>query len=281
MAVSAGEHAPAAEFGIAPPDDFHYASLYLAPAARGAARVLEAARRAIVEIPPGCSDRGVAHLKLAWWEQELARLAAGEPRHPLTQAMAPLLRRWPDLPRIYARLVANVVTSLSEPRYADDAALHGALRARQDELATLLIGLGAPVDTATRDGLLELAVQLELARALRGLRQHRRGGAPLIAGDALARAGLTLEQVREARLSVTLRDWLAPEMTRVQARLRTQRDALPRATRRGQALFVTLAECALEALALTLADDCRVLEQRVEVLPVRKLWLAWRVRHIG
>ena len=33
-------------------------------------------------------DHGVAHVKLAWWREECARLGAGAPRHPLTRGLA-------------------------------------------------------------------------------------------------------------------------------------------------------------------------------------------------
>jgi len=59
--------------------DFYYASLYLAPAERERVRVLEALRRAIGDVAGQTSDRGVAHVKLAWWQEEVERLAAGVP----------------------------------------------------------------------------------------------------------------------------------------------------------------------------------------------------------
>lgn len=59
---------------------------------------LEAELRAIVIAP---RDHGVAHLKLQWWRDELARLAAGAPRHPLAQALAQIApdrtAAWPPL----------------------------------------------------------------------------------------------------------------------------------------------------------------------------------------
>lgn len=50
---------------------------------------LETELRSIVVSP---RDHGVAHLKLQWWREEVRRLAAGAPRHPITQALAHLTR---------------------------------------------------------------------------------------------------------------------------------------------------------------------------------------------
>ena len=74
---------------------------------------------------------------------------------------------------------------------------------------------------------------------------------------------------------------LQAEIDWLRAQLLARCAALPRKLRRGQRLFVTLAACAIEALALTRADNCQVLERRVELLPLRKLWLAWRVAQWG
>lgn len=281
MDLNADAHAPAADFALAPPDDFYYASLYLAADARHEARALEATRRAIVEIPRDCSDRGVAHLKLAWWQDEVARLAAGAARHPLTQALGARRARWPALVATLEALIAATVANLAEPRPAHRDALLATLRAQHDGLAARYLELGATVSPAAREPLLDLAARVELAHALRGLRQHRRGGMLYLAEDALRAAGLTVEAVREARTSRDLGSLLDAEMARLRAELRAGLAALPRAVRRAQALPVTLARCAEEALGLTLADGCRVLEQRVELLPTRKLWLAWRTRHLG
>ncbi len=281
MDLNADAHAPAADFALAPPDDFYYASLYLAADARRAARALEATRRAIVEIPRECSDRGVAHLKLAWWQDEVTRLAAGAPRHPLTQALASSHARWPDLGVALEALIAATLASLAEPRAPHRAALLATLRAQHDAIAARYLDLGAAPPGDARETLQDLAARVELAHALRGLRQHRRGGMLYLADDALRAAGLNVEAVREARASTELEKLLGAECARLRDELRAGLAAVPRALRRAQALPVTLARCAEEALGLTLADGCRVLEQRVELLPTRKLWLAWRTRHLG
>jgi len=78
-----------------------YAWLFTPRHARDAVALLfqlESELRSIVVAP---RDHGVAHLKLHWWRDEIQRLAAGSPRHPLTQALdraAPqAVAAWPPL----------------------------------------------------------------------------------------------------------------------------------------------------------------------------------------
>lgn len=279
--LSSAAQPPASAGAIAPPDDFYYASLYLAPAARHQLRVLEAVRRAISDIPGNCSDRGVAHLKLTWWQTELQQLASGNARHPLAQPLLPLVQAQPALLELFEALLDATINGLNQAPLADHAALLAWLHGQQGGLLAHYIDCGAVVSAAQRQALVELGAVLELAYAVRGLRQHRRA-TPLLLPEATLRAArLSGDAVRGAYSSASLKVVLQPEIDWLRAQLLTRSAALPRKLRRGQGLLVTLAACAAEALALTRADDCQVLERRVELQPLRKLWLAWRVAHWG
>lgn len=281
MDLNADEHAPRDERAVAPPDDFHYATLYLPPARRHALRVFEAVRRAITDIPGNCSDRGVAHLKLTWWQTELAQLADGRARHPLAQALLPLLGDEPRLLEIANRLLDATIRGLNQPALADHAALIAWLEQQQGGVFDYYIAERATLGASELRRLVDIAALLELAYALRGLRQHRRATPLLLPRDALRAAGLGDDAVRGALDSRPLVAMLAPWAAWLRAQLLAHCAALPRTLRRRQRLLLTLAACAGEALALTEADGCRVLEQRVDLLPPRKLWLAWRIAHWG
>lgn len=61
-------------------------------------RLLCALRDTILSVTAGSREPAVGTVKLGWWRQELGRLAAGEPRHPLTTALQPVL--CPDSPYV-------------------------------------------------------------------------------------------------------------------------------------------------------------------------------------
>ena len=71
---------------------FYYSFLFLPPERRRAITALYAFCREVDDIVDECTDTGVARTKLAWWRQELARLYAGAPQHPVTRALAPALQ---------------------------------------------------------------------------------------------------------------------------------------------------------------------------------------------
>lgn len=281
MDLNSDEHAPCDERVVAPPDDFYYASLYLAPARRHTLRAFEALRRAISDIPGSCSDRGVAHLKLTWWQTELQQLAAGAARHPLAHALLPLLNTKPALLAVLEALLGATIRGLNQATLGDHGALVRWLVQQHGGVFDYYIDDSAALNASQRQALIDIGALLELAYALRGLRQQRRALPLLLPENALRAAGLSADSVRTATDSRQLAAVLTPHAAHLRAELTARCVALPRAVRRQQRLLVTLAACASEALALTAADACRVLERRIEVLPVRKLWLAWRIAHWG
>ena len=276
-------HAPAADTGLAPPgSDFYYASLYLEPGVRQAVRTVEACRRAITDIPCSCSDRGVAHLKLAWWYEELGRLQApAAPRHPLTQALASLAQVTPDLHAALLRLIEHCDANLHEPELPTRAAVLTAIEHVHGDILRFYLRSAGDEIPANEATLMAMACSVELAYELRGLRRHRRGGALYVSAERLSAHALRADDVRLAQRSSALGSLMQEELTQVARELHEAMCALPRKVRRRQVLPCALARMAERALQLTLADGCQVLEHRIELLPVHKLWFAWRTRYFG
>ena len=77
-----------------PGSALYYALLQLPPSKRDAAYAVHAFCQEIADIHAAVHDPGVAHAKLDWWRQELARLFSGAPAHPA--ARAPASRRAAD-----------------------------------------------------------------------------------------------------------------------------------------------------------------------------------------
>ena len=68
---------------------FYYAFLFLPPSRRAAITAFYAFCREIDDVVDEVSDAGVAATKLAWWRTEVAAAFAGQPHHPVMQALMP------------------------------------------------------------------------------------------------------------------------------------------------------------------------------------------------
>ncbi len=265
----------------APGSDFYYAGLYLLPRARAAVNVLEACRREITRIPQTCSDRGVAHTKLAWWRDEFERLGQASPRHELTHGLSPLHAVDAGLAEVFVELVEKTDASLHDPVYETREDVFEAIRNLHGVVFRRMILAVGDCDAVAMAALIDLACATELAYELRDLRQHRRGGLLYLAGDALGRHGLHVEQLRQVTGSAALGDLMNQEIEYALARLDSAHAALGRPARLRGRLFCTLARIIRRALLLTVEGGCQVLERRIELLPVHKLWIAWRTRITG
>src|SRR5688572_25877121 len=76
---------------IASGSSFYYSFLFLPPERRRAITALYAYCREVDDVVDECADAGVARTKLAWWRDEIGKLYAGSPQHPVTRALAPAI----------------------------------------------------------------------------------------------------------------------------------------------------------------------------------------------
>src|SRR5213075_3018588 len=70
---------------------FYYSFLFLPPERRRAITALFAFCREVDDVVDECTDVGVARVKLAWWRNEVGKLYAAHPQHPVTKALAPAI----------------------------------------------------------------------------------------------------------------------------------------------------------------------------------------------
>lgn len=87
-----------------PAEDLYLTALFSRPHTRLAVSAIAALFIELEAIATGFNDLNVARTKLAWWREELARLEAKRPQHPLTRTLARAGTPVPVMP------LADVVT---------------------------------------------------------------------------------------------------------------------------------------------------------------------------
>ena len=68
---------------------FYYAFLFLPPERRAAITAFYAFCREVDDVVDEISDPSVAGAKLGWWQKEVLQAFAGQPSHPVMQALMP------------------------------------------------------------------------------------------------------------------------------------------------------------------------------------------------
>lgn len=249
-----------------------YYSVRFAPARlRNDLAALLAWRQQVRAILDEVSDPGVARLKLQWWREELERTRAGEPRHPLSQVLQPLLKhhRLPVQP--FHQMADGVEAEIQRRRPADEPEFDDACDRDQ----------GAMFELLTRCHGVDNADELGTARRLGGycarvylIRDSGalvRNGRSVFRTDLLREHGLSAEALTQRDRREKLPELLAAAAREAQAVLPPleQVSRLPACTcGRAAVLCALLGE--LERSGFDLGD------RRIGLTPLRKLWIAWR-----
>ena len=244
------------QYAPSAPEDLHYATLYEQPAQRQRVQALFRLKELVDGVPLEVSDSGVAAVKLAWWRDEVERLASGQPRHPLTT--------W---------LLA-----------ADGRAAGTALA---PYVGLLLERIQAPAPPSVEILAARLAHALEplLAHYLSSLARERAGAGALSA--PLATAQLSWELLRSG---MTARSGLRlvpgsdhgrePTPADLAERLTAELEAVPRRMRRQARTPITLARITRFNLGEAGSTE-RLRHERPEPVPLMKLTIALRTRICG
>lgn len=255
--------------GIAPGSDLYYTFLFEHRERRRRLEAVAALGASLGAVEERCSDPGVARIKLAWWREEFQRLSAGAPRHPLCTPLA----RSAEAER--AR-VAGVLTGLAQAAEHNlslcsapaEALLERHCRAVGGALWSLLAELcGSDGAAATR-----LGTALERTRLLLGTREDLSRVRLRLPAELLARHGVEPAAPRPAALGPAL----AEAVGALRVEFAACEEALAAA---GGPLCARVAAALAQALLAEVeADGCALLERQVLLTPLRRLWIAWRVR---
>ena len=217
------------------------------------------------------SDPGVARLKLQWWRDELARTFAGEPRHPLSKALRPVLERHGLPQAAFLGIADRAESEVMRARPADEAGLDAACDRDLGALFELIArchGLNDEDLVATARDLGCICARIYLIRDSGAL--ARRGRAFLPA-ETLRAHGLSTEALATREHRNRLPELLEPAATRARAKL-----AASTGTRQLPACIRTRAAILASLLDEIQATGFEVADQRIGLTPLRKLWIAWR-----
>ena len=98
--------------------NLYYALLYEAEAIKPRLQAVFALHYDVVDVLTASPDPGVTRLKLKWWMEEIERLFRGEPRHPVTTRLLPVLREADLDQRPLLEYLALMDSLVSRPGFA-------------------------------------------------------------------------------------------------------------------------------------------------------------------
>jgi phytoene synthase len=198
------------------------------------------------------TEPSAARIKLAWWQDEIRRLIAGNPAHPISLYLLAQPRAGEvDLSPLGLAIDAMIAESNGAPlEHSSDLEPHaGALRAGPLMVASRLAAAGLDEDSLQKCAG-ALAVADVLARSVRDYRREARIGRVPFAVDELLTAGIDNEDLCADQPPPRLAAYLQELRDRAQRSYAAALQALPRQSRAPLRHLLVLASLGLKQAAL-------------------------------
>jgi len=255
---------------------FYYSFLFLPPPKRQAITALYAFCREVDDVVDECREVQVAEAKLAWWRQEISDTFRQAPQHPVGQALQPAIRDFGLARECFDEIIDGMEMDLHQNRYAD----FNALRLYCHRAAGVVGELAASIFGYQQHRTLKYAHQLGLAfqltNIIRDVGEDARRGRIYLPLDELRRFDVAEADILGAHHTENFTRLMAFQIDRALSHYRQAFAALPpedRAAQRPGLMMAAIYRALLEEIQ---RDGCRVLEQRIALTPLRKLWIAWK-----
>ena len=255
---------------------FYYSFLFLPPERRRAIVALYAFCREVDDVVDEVHDAGVAHAKLAWWREEVSRVFAGAPEHPVGKALVPVVRDFALPQAHFDAVIDGMAMDLAPTHYPDFASLELYCHRVAGVVGQMSAEIFGYAESTTRAYARDLGIAFQLTNICRDVGEDARRGRIYLPHDDLARFGVTANALLRAEYSPAFRELMAFEVERTQAWYDRALGQLPAVDRAAQRAGLVMAAIYRTLLVEIARDGYLVLDRRTSLTPVRKLWIAWK-----
>ncbi len=260
---------------------FYYAFLFLPKPRRAAITAFYAYCREVDDVVDEVSDPGVAQTKLAWWEAEVSRAYAGQPTHPVLQALMPHTAAYGIEARHLLAVIEGCQMDLQQTRYLDYPGLQ-----RYCHLVAGVVGevaariFGQTQEQTTRYAH-TLGLAFQLTNIIRDVGEDALRGRIYLPVNELQQFEVKAHELLKRQYSERFAALMKFQAERAHKLYDEALALLPEVDRRAQKPGLMMASIYRTLLREIERDNFQVLHQRISLTPLRKLWLAWRVQALG
>ncbi|SDH40769.1 presqualene diphosphate synthase HpnD [Propionivibrio dicarboxylicus] len=254
-----------------------YASFrFLTPERRRAITALYAFCREVDDVVDETPDAALAAAQLADWRDELDRLYAGQPQHPVTQALQAVLPHFSLPQELLLEIIDGMEMDLQQTRYPDFKSLSLYCYRVASVVGLLAAEIFGYENRRTLRYAHDLGIALQLTNIIRDVGEDARRGRIYLPQDELERFGVSEADLLDGRRSEAFRQLITFQIERAESYYAEALRQLPEEDRQAQRPGLIMAEIYRATLDEIKRDGERVLSERTSLSPLRKLWIAWR-----
>ncbi|PHV13022.1 presqualene diphosphate synthase HpnD [Chitinimonas sp. BJB300] len=256
---------------------FYYSFRFLPLETRRAITALYAFCREVDDVVDETHDENVARTTLNWWRSEVGNLYAGTPQHPVTRALQPHVARL-QLPREQLlQIIDGMEMDLTQARYNSFKDLQEYCYLVASVVGLLSARIFGVSDDKTYVYAEKLGLAFQLTNIIRDVGEDARRGRIYLPVDELQRFNVPAADIQHYRESDNFKSLMAFQIERAEGYYQEALAILPRPDRKHQRAGLVMAAIYRATLEEIKADGPgKVLNQRLSLTPIRKLWLAWK-----
>ncbi|MEQ1592058.1 MAG: presqualene diphosphate synthase HpnD [Thiobacillaceae bacterium] len=253
---------------------FYYSFLFLPQETRRAITAFYALCRELDDVVDECHDQNVAANKLDWWRSELERMARGTPEHPVTRALIGTLQGRTLPQELLLEIVDGMAMDLDHKRYPDFKTLQlycYRVAGVVGELAARIFGYK---DMGTCQYAHDLGLAFQLTNIIRDVGEDARRGRIYLPQAELDQFNVSEADILQSRPTPDFKLMMQFQYERAHGFYTKALAELPTVDRKAQRPGLVMAAIYHALLNEIHRDAFPVLQGRVSLTPVRKLWLA-------
>ena len=253
---------------------FYYSFMFLPPERRQAITALYAFCREVDDVVDECHDLSLAQTKLEWWRQEVGRVYAGTPTHPVGHALKDVIKGFRLPQEQLLEIIDGMAMDLSQTRYLDFKGLQLYCYRVASVVGLLSAEIFGYTDRQTLKYAHDLGIAFQLTNIIRDVGEDARRGRIYLPIDELQQFEVPAKDILEARHSdrfVALMKFQAERAEKHYDQAFAQLPACDRKTQRPGLVMSAIYRTLLKEIR---EDGFLVLDRRTSLTPLRKVWLA-------
>lgn len=255
---------------------FYYSFRFLPEKQKDAIIALYAFCREVDDIVDEIEDHNLAQTKLSWWREEIQKLFHGTPSHPVAIALQQHIKTFNLAEEYFIEIIDGMAMDLEFDVYPTFKELQLYCYRVASVVGLLSVEIFGYKDRQTLKYAHELGMAFQLTNITRDVFEDVQRGRVYLPQDELTRFNVTNDDLLAGKTTENVVNLLKFQVERAQAHYQKAFELLPDQDRLSQKTGIIMAEIYQTTLHEIELDGYRVLEHRVKLTPIRKLWIAWK-----
>ena len=222
-----------------------------------------------------CKEVEIARMKLNWWREEIQRLFHDVPSHPVTKALTSYIGTYNLAEEYFQEIIDGMEMDLEQNHYSDFKSLSLYCYRAASVVGILSVEIFGYKDRNTLKYAHDLGMAFQLTNILRDVREDADRNRIYIPADELEQFGVKTSALTQGKTTTSIQNLLAYQAQRARCYYQSAKEQLPDVDRYAQRTGLIMSAIYETILDEIEDDGFRVLEHRISIPALRKIWIAW------